>query len=190
MRMRFGLVTLGSVLLASIAVAQQPAVTFSGQPVAPDRAAVYQAFVAGYMADPDGPKTLNVAMVTSAFAPDEGDIKGCMSKFPQGKPLTEVHSLKGVFGSNVILVDPKAHQLQDPGDAIRKGTSVDEAVRKGFDSALLTISEILFDESHTHAALYYSFQCGSLCGNGGTLIFELNKGKWVRSKLSCGTWIS
>ena len=88
-----------------------------------------------------------------------------------------VHSFKtddlGRLGvSSIHLVDPneqkKEVEKNDPGKAIRKGISVDDAVRNGFAHALFTLSEIWFDKDHEHAIVSYRFWCGSLCGNGGT----------------------
>ena len=35
----------------------------------------------------------------------------------------------------------------------------------------------------------YSFRCGSLCGQGGTVVFEKKDGVWKKSQ-NCGGWIS
>jgi hypothetical protein len=162
----------------------------SSTPLDADRIAIYRAFVAGYMTGP--PATINLAPITSAFAPDKDDFEGCMKGFLASPPILEVHSLAGVFAGDkhVKLVDPAKHQIEDPEDGIRKGQSVDNAVNQGFDAALMTLSEIMFDSSRTHAALSYSFHCGRLCGNGGTVLYKRKAGKWVASKRSCGSWIS
>jgi len=162
----------------------------SSTPLDADRIAVYRAFVAQYL---DGPRAIiNLAQTTSTFAPDKEDFTGCMKNFPVAKPIVEVHSLEGAFAGEkqVRLVDPAKHQISDPEDGMRQGQAVDDAVNMGFDAALMTLSEIIFDTSRKHAALYYSFHCGRLCGNGGTVIYERKAGKWIPSKSSCGSWVS
>jgi len=178
------------VSLSFVCQAQTPAVKMSAAPLDAEQIAVYHAFLAHYMQGP--PASINLAEVTSSFAPDKGDFAGCMKGFSGSRPLVEVHSLKEAFAGNksVKLVDPSKHAFQDPEDGMRQGQSVDDAVNRGFAAALMTVSEIMFDASHTHAALNYSFHCGRLCGNGGTVVYELRGGKWVRSKRSCGSWVS
>jgi hypothetical protein len=93
-------------------------------------------------------------------------------------------------GRAIHLVDPSKHKLKDPGKAIKKGDSVGDAVAAGFRAGLLSVSEIAFDEAHHFAAFKFSFICGSLCGRGGTLIFEKIDGKWTKSNRACPSWIS
>jgi hypothetical protein len=167
-----------------------PSVKMSIEPLDAEQVGVYQAFLQGYLEGDRG--TINLAENTISFAPDKDDFDGCMKGFPATKPLTEVHSLRSVFAANkkVRLVDPETHQIRDPGDAIRQGQSVDDAVNAGFNAGLLTLSEIGFNAKRERAALRYSFHCGRLCGHGGTVLFEKKDGKWVRSKKSCGSWMS
>jgi hypothetical protein len=103
-----------------------------------------------------------------------------------------VHKLPAELSKagKINLVDPKKHKLKDPGAAIHNGTSVDQAVTAGFASGLFTFSEIVFDSDHKLAAFRYSFVCGILCGNGGTVIYELKDGKWSPTKRRCSSWIS
>jgi hypothetical protein len=82
---------------------------------------------------------------------------------------------------NIQLVDPqrqrKAVQSNDPGNAIRQGEDVDNAVAAGFAAGLLTLSEVVFDKEHRYAAMNFSFVCGGLCGHAATLVFEKKDGK-------------
>jgi len=55
---------------------------------------------------------------------------------------------------------------------------------------LFSVSEIAFDQQHNHAAVSYSFWCGSLCGNGATVIFEKIDGQWKKTNRNCGGWVS
>ena len=73
---------------------------------------------------------------------------------------------------------------------MQKGASVDEASSRFSAGGLMSVSEIIFDGSQKHAALSYSYLCGNVCGNGGTVIMDLDAGKWSQSERSCGSWIS
>jgi hypothetical protein len=78
----------------------------------------------------------------------------------------------------------------DPSIAIREGISVNEAVEKGFANGLFSLSEIAFDKDRRHAVVSYGFHCGLLCGNGALWVFEKVDGKWRKTDLTCGGWIS
>ena len=101
--------------------------------------------------------------------------------------------LKALGAGHIRLVDPDAHGKEvrdnDPGDAIRRGADVNDAVKGGFAHGLFTLGEIRFDRSHTHAIVSFSFWCGALCGHGATMIMEKRDGSWVRQK-NCSGWIS
>jgi hypothetical protein len=163
----------------------------SSEALSADRMEIYRDFLHGYN---NGSKSvLNVSQLTVALSPDESDQKGCLSKFSsEDLAIPSVHAFSGdAFpGLAVRLVDPKTHKISDPGDAIRDGVPVDQAVQRGFAAGLFTFSEIAFDASHTHAAFSFSFVCGGLCGHGGTIVYELSNGKWKQSKEQCGRWIS
>jgi hypothetical protein len=95
---------------------------------------------------------------------------------------------------NIKLVDPKKQSKivrdNDPDKAIRDGKSVDSAVRGAFATALFSMSEIGFDKERSHAVVSYHFWCGSLCGNGATLVFQKVDGEWKKTSRNCGGWIS
>ena len=108
-------------------------------------------------------------------------------------PTTRVvHRLTENFAqqNHVSIVDPNVHKVQDPEDGIRNGQSAESAVESGFNSGLLTLSEIIFDLDHKRAALQFSFRCGGLCGHTETVVYEKRRGVWERSKNSCGFGIS
>jgi hypothetical protein len=52
------------------------------------------------------------------------------------------------------------------------------------------MSEIAFDKDHRFGVVSYSFWCGSLCGNGSTLVFEKVDGVWKNANRPCGGWVS
>jgi hypothetical protein len=92
------------------------------------------------------------------------------------------------------LVDPqkqtKTVRSNDPSKTIHKGKPVEDAVENAFSTALFSMSEIAFDREHRFAVVSYRFWCGSLCGNGSTLVFKKVKGEWRNANRHCGGWIS
>jgi hypothetical protein len=101
--------------------------------------------------------------------------------------------LQQLGSDTIVLVDSEWQTKEvaenDPGKTIGEGRSIEDAVRNGFAHGLVTLSEIRFDKTHKHAIVSYGFYCGSLCGNGGTVILENADGTW-RRKSVCGAWIS
>jgi hypothetical protein len=97
-------------------------------------------------------------------------------------------------GKGMKLVDPKKQtrivHSNDPSNTIRKGEPVKDAVENAFSTALFSISEIAFDKDRQFAVVSYRFRCGSLCGNGSTVVFEKIKGEWRNANRNCGSWIS
>jgi hypothetical protein len=177
-----------SILLisASLLCAQSPGPSVS--PLGPDQTAIYRAFFASYSKGNKLP--ISVSNVTDPFEPDDMDRKGCAKNFPAR--TVEVHRLPTdmLAGLPAKLVDPRLHEKKDPGDAIRQGQSVDDAVAAGFRAGIFTFSEVAFNSSHDRAAFSYSFVCGTLCGHGSVVIFKLQRGKWVQEKDTCAHWIS
>ncbi|MGC2171293.1 MAG: hypothetical protein WA555_03270 [Candidatus Sulfotelmatobacter sp.] len=164
----------------------------SASPFTQEQIAVYQAFLADYRRGGDG-RTINVAEQTDILEPDDGDYSGCMKKFPRTRRGKMVHRLTEEFANEnrLRLVDPKTHKISDPEEGwMRRGQSVEGAVKAGFESGLLTLSEIIFDAKHGSAALHYSFVCGKLCAHFETVVYEKRHGIWKASKLSCGYGIS
>jgi hypothetical protein len=92
------------------------------------------------------------------------------------------------------LVDAKRHakivHKNDPDRTMRNGKSVESAVESAFSTGLFSLSEIAFDNGHRHAAVSYRFWCGSLCGQGATLVFEKVGDEWKKTDRNCGGWIS
>ncbi|MGB7190072.1 MAG: hypothetical protein WBD10_08050 [Acidobacteriaceae bacterium] len=155
-----------------------------------DQVAIYRTFLSSYNTGLDA--QINVADMTSEFMPDPNDFKGCLKEFGPSTASEDVHRFSTEFSGlrKLRLIDPNTHKIADPGIAIRQGVSVNDAVKAGFEAGVLTLSEIIFDPTHHYAAFSYSFHCGSLCGNGGTVVYELKDGKWVKSKRFCSFWES
>jgi len=137
-------------------------------------------------------KSLNVSQFTRALRPEELGDESCLKEFRDGKTQTGVtHRLSAdAFNPNhVRLVDPAHYKIRDPGDGIKRGESVHDAVKAGFAAGIFTFSEVVFNEMHTRAGFSVSFVCGGVCGNGHTVIYELTQGHW-RQIAVCGIWVS
>jgi len=78
----------------------------------------------------------------------------------------------------------------DPGNRMRTGKSVTKAVDDALATGLFSISEIAYDKHHQRALVAYSFVCGSLCGSGGTWLFEKVNDTWTKTAHLCGGWVS
>jgi len=183
----FVVLALGFFHSAALASAQQEQQQISSSSFTHEQTAVYQAFFAAYR-EGLSRQWMNVAEVTNILQPDEGDYSGCMKGFAKAPPDKVIHRLTEDFGqqNHLHIVDPKTHKVQDPEDEMRKGQSVESAVKSGFDTGLLTLSEIIFDVNHKRAAFRYSFHCGGLCGHAETVVYEKRRRVWKPSKNSCG----
>lgn len=189
--MRKVLALVALVILRGFSFAQTPPQSaFSKAPLTRDQIAIYRSFLSSYRTGLDVP--INLSDVTEEFKPDEMDVKGCLKEFAPVTAASQLHLFTNEFSEldHIRVIDASRHQTSDPGDGIRKGSSVDDAVRAGFAAGVLRVSEIILDSTHQLAAMSYSFYCGSLCGNGGTIIFELRDGNWKQSKRTCARWVS
>ena len=126
----FAVLALGVFHSATLASAQQEQQRISSSAFTQEQTAVYQAFFADYRQGRSQP-WMNVAEVTDILQPDDGDYSGCMKGFPK-TPLDKViHRLTEDFGqqNHLRIVDPRTHKVQDPQDGMRKGQSVESAVK-------------------------------------------------------------
>ena len=107
-----------------------------------------------------------------------------------------------VANMHIVLVDPDHQQKlideNDPQILVKKAgddheqitdAQLDQSVKHAFEVGMFTLSEIVFDKQHRRAAVAYSFVCGSLCGNGNTLILTKSGQSWKVAK-RCGGWVS
>jgi hypothetical protein len=190
--------TLAAVGLTDGQQAQETKPRVSDKPLTAEQIAVYKVVLHGWM-DKEL-STVNLSIQTVSF-PTSGafDASGCGKDLDLESVEPEVvHRFRAadmaqLSSGKVSLVDPDRQRKEvadnDPEKTIRKGKSIEEAVRNGFAHGLVTLSEIRFDKEHKHAIVSYSFFCGSLCGNGGAVILEKIDGAWQR-KSQCGAWIS
>ena len=170
-------------------------------PLSADEVSIYNAVLRQYGGDKD--TALNVSQMTYPLDPSSpmSDLQGaeCLKGIHLENIAVVSHSFHELPpdvlpGKEMKLVDPqrqtKIVHSNDPSKTIRKGKPVKDAVESAFSTALFSMSEIAFDKEQRFAVVSYSFWCGSLCGNGSTLVFEKVKGEWRNAKRNCGSWIS
>ena len=188
-------------VLTQLAAASKDKPIKNTAPLSNDEIAIYKAVLQHFVSGDSGP--LNVSATTYPLDPGSpmNPLSGgeCLNGI-RLENLAEVsHSFHDLTpdilpGKAMKLVDPnrqsKVVRGNDPSKTIRGGKSVDSAVREAFATALFSMSEIAFDKEHRHAVVSYSFWCGSLCGNGSTLVLEKAGAEWKATERNCGGWIS
>src|SRR5579863_8506343 len=185
--------TLSLVAVQAGREAKTATLTVSDEPLSAEQLAVYHVILTGWV--DDGKQAVHLGDRTVPFTENDQE---CVKKAAL-EPIdsTLVHRFRAEdlpqLGSRKIaLVDADGQEKDvarnDPGAAIRNGKSVDAAVRDGLDHGLVTLSEIRFDSKHELAIVWYGFHCGSLCGNGATVVMEKRDGVW-RRKNFCSLWM-
>jgi len=196
-RLAFRAASIAVVLLATVAIAPSQQAKASEQPLTAEQLAVYRATLSRWMEQELSTINLSfqtVLLQTSGASSDEECATGLNLE-----PASEVvhrfrtQDLQQLGSDKIRLVDPDLQRQEvaenDPERSIGKGKTVEEAVSNGFAHGLVTLSEIRFDKEHKLAIVSYSFFCGSLCGNGGTVVMEKTDAGW-RRKSRCHSWIS
>lgn len=190
MKQRLRTATLATTLLLALggltARAQDPGI----DPAVREQFAIYRAFLDGWLGK--GKSKLYVADKADPVSQEDGDALARCAGEHQWTDSTRADDSIQQLGTlpYIRLVDASKFQVADPLDPIRRGMSVEAAVKAAFDHALMTLSAIRFDERHQTAAFTYAFTCGSLCGNGAPIVFRKVAGQWKQSKKSCGGWMS
>jgi hypothetical protein len=139
---------------------------------------------------------LKVANTTSPLDIPDRDAGDCLKgvqleQSSAGHKVVHQFASEFVQGKSIRLVNPEREKvIKDPEEGMREGKSVKQAVAEGFASGLFRLSEIAFDKGRQYRVFQYSFVCGALCGQGGTVVFEKHGNRWERSKRSCSAWIS
>jgi hypothetical protein len=177
--------------------AAQPKPKVSDQALSAEQLAIYKLILKGWM--DNGKHAVHLGIQTDPFPLDEltGD-QSCGKGLSLEAAQNVVHRFRAedlarLGSSKIELVDveKQAQEVRenDPEKSIRGGKSIAAAVSNGFAHGLVTVSEIRFDEKHEHAIVWYGFVCGSLCGNGGTVMLVKENGVWKRGQ-NCSNWIS
>ena len=192
------------IVISSQAIAQEsaPKPTLSDALLTSEQIAVYRTVLELYLKGSDG--VLNLANITEPLdAADTACLRGLDSEVSKGS-ASVIHRIDPslVAGTKIILVDPDHQHASirenDPQNLMMKAIDehqkitdeqLDHSLRRAFDSGLFTLSEIVFDKEHRHAAVSYSFVCGGLCGNGNTLVLKKVGNNWTLAK-RCGGWVS
>jgi hypothetical protein len=170
-------------------------------PLSADEIAIYKTLLRQYASTES--RSLNVAARTYPLDPESQRNGFKNSECLNGIQLDNLSTVSLTYheltsdvlpGQNMKLVDAgkqsKIVHGNDPDKTMREGKSVDSAVKDAFATALFSMSEIGFDKDHRHAVVSYRFWCGTLCGNGSTLVFEKAGNEWKKTKRNCGGWIS
>jgi len=191
--------------LGAAQTSEKPHLNISAEALTAEQVAIYQLLLSDLLKEyEDG---FNLANRTEAKRLGPSSSQGCGNgiEYPPGEgPAGVVHRIdsKLVQSFKITLVDPESQQqIIKDGDpqkvvlkAIEEGKKVsdkevEEAVKAAFTHGMLWLSEIAFDKDHHQAVVSYSFVCGSLCGDGKTLLFESTDGKWKRAEV-CSQWVS
>jgi hypothetical protein len=177
----------------------------SNSPLTTDEVAIFRAVLKDYLKGSHG--VMLLANTTAPTNQSPTSVRTCADEIsakldPQSTEVVHRIDPSVVAGLQVKLADPDAQEKEikasDPQNLIRgavdEGRKVttkqlDDSVTKAFDSALFTLSEIVFDQMHVRAVVSYSFYCGSLCGNGNTISLRKVGKEWKVSK-HCGGWVS
>ena len=177
----------------------------SNSPLTADEVAIFRAVIKDYLKGSHG--VMQLADTTAPTDQSPTSVRTCADEIsakldPQS--LRVIHRIDPsvVTGLPVRLADPDAQEKEikanDPQNLIRgaidhgrKVTTkqLDDSATKAFNSALFTLSEVVFDQKHVNAVVSYSFFCGSLCGNGNTLALRKVGTLWKVSN-HCGGWVS
>jgi hypothetical protein len=171
-------------------------------PLTSDQIAVYRAVLAIYLKGSH--RVLNLANVTEPLdEPDTACLKGLDAGVEKGL-ASVIHRIGPslVADLKIVLVDPDRQQEtikeNDPQNLMKRAIDdrqkitdeqLDQSIKTAFDTGLFTLSEIVFDKEHRHAAVSYSFVCGGLCGHGNTLVLKKVGHIWKVAK-RCGGWVS
>lgn len=166
-----------------------------------DEVAIYRAVLQKYVSKESA--NLNISLNTYPLKPDSLMSGLSAPDCLKGIQLENLSMVSHSFhvlpadilpGPGMKLVDPKKQakivKSNDPSKTIGKNKSVGTAVEDAFASGLFSMSEIAFDKDHRFGVVSYSFWCGSLCGNGSTLVFEKVDGVWKNANRPCGGWVS
>jgi hypothetical protein len=195
-----------SVIFVVAAQEDKPKPQMSKEALTPEQIAVYRAVLNDYMREGEGSLNISIRTEPAELADDSSDsVRAKEIGFKaEVRSVRVVHKLDSVVRTDrrYRLVDPEEQAKKvdenDPQKLIKRAiddrekvaaTQVDDSVKQAFSTALFSLTEIIFDKSHRQAFVAYSFWCGSLCGNGSTMILKKTGQKWKVSKV-CGSWVS
>lgn len=171
------LIFLGSCFACSTSAQTPPKREVSASPVVdPDSLAIYRDLLKSHN-NGGGPPLIYIAEWTVPYQPFDIDRTACLSEFQASDfGSTTTHR----FAANAF---PPPHKLIDPA---RNKQWVEDAAKEGVAACFRVFSEIVFDSSHTRAALSLSVYCGEQ-GSGERVVYGKQYGVWKLAK-PCGNW--
>lgn len=156
--------------------------TLSPEPISAESLAIYRSILAPKEGRPIFP--YYISELTFPFRPDGDWIHpGCLNQFR--KSDFKSHTIHK-FSADAF--PPPNRVVAGYGKAKPLGMSGDDAVKNGFCG--YHFSEIVYDSTHTHAALTASFSCflgDGPINMGWTETYEKQNGVW-KSARGCGSW--
>jgi hypothetical protein len=181
-----------------------PKPTISKEPLTLEQIAIYRIVLSDYRKGNKGP--LNLSNKTELLQRTEGsDDLQCIagiSLTPSGGLIIHQIDWSAELGLNLAMVDRDRQQKvidqNDPQNLVKKAiddhekitnSELDHSIKHAFETGVFALSEIAFDSEHRLAVVAYSFVCGSLCGNGETLVLKKTGQRWKVLK-RCGGWAS
>lgn len=198
---RITVFVLSALAAAALAAAQEDSDAkpkLSEKPLSAEQLSIYRSVLGNWMESELSTVNLSIQMVSlDSNGPfDDGECAKGLDLEPVQPGVIHrfrVQDLAQLESKNIVLVDPDRQRKEvadnDPERTIHDGKTVEEAVNNGFAHGLVTLSEIRFTKDHKLAIVSYGFFCGSLCGNGGTVVLEKTDAGW-RRKTRCGDWVS
>ncbi len=163
-------------------------------PLTPEQNQIYAGFLDSFLSSAKEVRNLSDKTFPLAIrsADERGPCLGGVQRDESSGAGQTVHLLAEEIarGRSLKMVDENKIKLKDPEEGMKNGESVESAVREGFDSGVLSLSEIVFDKTHRYAIFQFRYVCGPLCGRGGTIVFEKVGEQWKDSKRRCSLWVS
>jgi hypothetical protein len=156
----------------------------SREELTPEQISIYRVVLKDYLKGAGQP--LNVSYWTRELDPSAPLFgKECVRDLNLVRPVAKVvHRLDSRIATSptISLID---------GELKKKRIREEEAqdIARSSDNGILTLSEIVFDRNHRYAVVSYSYYCGTLCGQGSTLILKKSGEEW-KTTGGCGSWIS
>lgn len=192
---------LSAIVAAALAAAQEASEArpkVSEKPLTAEQLSIYRSVLGNWMEGELSTVNLSIqtVLLDSSGPFDEGECAKGLDLEPEQPAVVHrfrVQDLPRLGSRNIVLVDPDRQRKEvadnDPERTIHDGKSIEDAVNNGFAHGLVTLSEIRFSKDHKLAIVSYGFFCGSLCGNGGTVVLEKTDTGW-RRKTRCSDWVS
>jgi hypothetical protein len=191
------LLALLSVVLVSTLPRYAHAQVLTNEALSADRIAIYHQFFASdpAFANIDEVSNLDVSNVTEAFHyKSYVDVdRYCLANaYIFDITTASLHKLpaQSFTSGRIHLIDlysPEARPDTSLVPILFHHAAVDTPLTAHPDT-LITLSEIVFDDTHTHAAFRYTLATGPNSAKGATVLYEFTNGSWKPSSSTCSEW--